>query len=70
MMQRMIPISGVLNPCPGCGRQPKHWHEPAHGGKHFMECSIDGIRTPRFPTAQEAVEAWERHETAAVRVAA
>jgi hypothetical protein len=69
-MQRMIRITGEIAPCPGCGKQPKHWNEPARGGAHFLECSPCNVRTARHSTAQQAFEAWEQHETAIMRVAA
>jgi uncharacterized Zn finger protein len=66
-MQRMIPLTGTLASCPGCGKQPKHWIDQRKGGQHFCECAICGTRTANFPTFQEAVESWERHESGIIR---
>jgi len=64
-MQRQIPIAGTLTACT-CGRQPKHY---LWQGKdvHFLECSPCGTRTASFPTFQQAVESWERHESGVIR---
>ena len=63
-MQRLVKIEGELTPCPGqrCGRQPKHWIDCRGGGQHLLECSPCQNRTPKFPTFQEAVEAWEQQK--------
>lgn len=64
-MQQQIKIEGVLAAC-NCGRQPKHylWHGK---NQHFLECSPCGTRTALFPTFQEAVESWERHDAGVIR---
>lgn len=57
MIEHQIKIEGELSPCRRCGRQPRHF---AAGEKqHFLECSPCRSRTSKFPTFQEAVEAWE-----------
>lgn len=67
-MERIVSHSGLLAACPGCGKQPKHI---LRLGKnlHFLECPPCGTRTAKFPTAQQAVEAWEAHETTYARAA-
>lgn len=60
-MQRVIRMTGVLTPCPS-GHQPKlveQWGKPLF----FLECCPCAVRTAKFPTAQEAVAAWEAQET-------
>jgi hypothetical protein len=69
-MQRMLKIEGLIAPCQGCGKQPRHWHEAIQGGQHFLECSPCNTRTPKFSTFQAAVESWERNDVAAVKIAA
>jgi hypothetical protein len=57
-MQRQVKIAGELTPCPGCKRQPKHYHD-GRGNRHFLECSPCQNRTPAYSTFNEAVAAWE-----------
>lgn len=68
-MQRLVPITGTLTPCPGvgCGRQPKHWLDLRGAGQHLLECSPCQNRTPRFASFQEAVEAWESQRVEIIR---
>lgn len=61
-MQRQHRITGTLAACAGCGRQPHHY-EVLGPGLHFLECSPCAVRTPKFRTLQQAVEAWEAQET-------
>ena len=65
-MQRQLKIEGTLAACT-CGRQPRHWLDQRGGGLHFLECSPCGTRTPSFPTFNEAVEFWERHDVQVIR---
>ena len=66
-MERQVKIQGTIAACPKCGRQPKHYAVSRNGGLHFVECSPCLTRTPSFPTFQQAVEFWERHETQAIQ---
>ena len=63
-MQRQVKISGMIGPCPTCGKQPKHYEWK---GRHSLECSPCLAKTAYYPTFQEAVEFWERHETTMIR---
>lgn len=59
MIQTAKRLEGKLTPCPSCNGQPTHIH--CRGpGKHFLECCPCQVRTPRYDSLQEAVEAWER----------
>lgn len=63
MVQVMVPIEGTLAACPSCGRQPRHY-EVRGKGTHLLECAPCNSRTPKFPTFQQAVEAWEAGDRA------
>lgn len=65
-LQEQTRISGTLTAC-DCGRQPKAWH--ARGkGLFFLECSPCGERTAKYPTLNQAIDAWEvRTERLAIR---
>lgn len=67
-MQSQLKLSGNLSAC-RCGKQPKAYSE-RHGASFFLECAIDATRTPKFPTLQEAVAAWEDANVAAIQRAA
>ena len=62
MKQQIHRMSGTLTVCPGCGSQPKHV-ETLGKRLHHLECCPCCVRTPKMPTLQQAVEAWERFET-------
>jgi len=61
-MDRMIRIDGTLAACHTCSGQPKHFETRMRGGLHHLECPACRVRTARFPTFQQAVEAWEAKE--------
>lgn len=63
-MQTQIKFDGTLSAC-RCGKQPKPYSE-RHGQLFFLECSPCQTRTPKFPTMQEAVQAWETQDTGAI----
>lgn len=69
MIQRQIHIDGTLAACPGCGKQPKHYHVL---GKdlHLLECPPCGLRTAKMATFQQAVELWEANDTTRMAVRA
>lgn len=69
MIQRQVPIEGTLAACPGCGRQPRHYHVL---GKdlHLLECSPCSLRTAKMPTLQQAIELWESQDTTRMAVRA
>jgi|JI10StandDraft_1071094.scaffolds.fasta_scaffold2495550_2 hypothetical protein len=65
-MERISRLSGTLTSC-ACERQPMHVERRGYGGTHWLECPPCGTRTPRFPSLNEAVEAWERAEYSPLR---
>lgn len=58
MIQVEHRIAGTLSAC-AHGHQPKHI-EVRGKGQHFLECAPCQVRTAKFPSLQEAVEAWEK----------
>lgn len=62
MIQRQMKIEGELAGCPGCGRQPKHYHVLGKN-MHFLECAPCGLRTARMSSLQEAIALWEAQDT-------
>jgi hypothetical protein len=60
MIQTLIPIEGQLATC-RCGKQPKHWLVRGKD-QHFLECAPCNVRTQKYGTFQEAIEAWEAQE--------
>jgi hypothetical protein len=69
MIQRQIKIEGTLAGCPGCGKQPKHYHVLGRD-QHLLECYPCGLRTAKMPTLQQAIELWEAQDTARFAVRA
>ena len=61
MIQQQQRIDGQLSAC-RCERQPKHYFLRGPS-THFLECSPCGVRTAKYATFQEAVEAWEGRHT-------
>ena len=69
MIQKQVIIEGTLATCPGCGRQPRHYHVLGVD-THFLECSPCGLRTAKMPTLQQAIELWEAQDTTRLAVRA
>lgn len=64
MIQEQIKVEGQFAPCI-CGRQPRIYR--VRGRELFLlECAPCGTRTPKLPTLQQAVEAWEAGERVAM----
>lgn len=68
MMQVAKRLEGKLRACT-CERQPFHVHAPGPG-EHWLECPPCLVRTPRFGSLQEAVQAWDSVTVVAVAPAA
>lgn len=63
-MQTQIKIPKLMTPDRE-GHQPKHYEWK---GKHFLECSICGIRTAQYDTFDEAEVEWEAGKTMNIKV--
>ncbi len=57
MIQDLVPFEGNITPCASCQRQPKAWR--TRTGIFHMECSPCLVKTLKYSTLQEAVQAWE-----------
>ena len=57
-MEKRVTI-GELSQCPVCSRQPSLFVETGKG-YHHTECAGCRVRLWAMPTAQEAIEHWER----------
>jgi len=66
-MQTQLKLSGTLSSS-RCTKQSKAYSE-RHGQSFFLECSLCATRTPKFPTLQEAVQAWETADTGSIQKA-